>query len=75
MVGIGGPDGPPNIECVTNNNMENLADSDIENFNNVTAYLREIVIADEEGNCLYGNCVNAEVPSVTDSGSPTPLNA
>jgi hypothetical protein len=73
--GSANPDGPPNIERVMNNNMENLTDDVIEDFHNTTTYLRTLVIVDDNDHLMHGFRASAAETSVTHSGSPTSLSA
>ena len=52
--GSANPDGPPNIERVINNNMENLTDYVIEDFYYTTTYLRTLVNVDDNDDLMHG---------------------
>ena len=73
--GSANPDGPPKIERVMNNNMEDLTDDVIEDFYYTTTYLRALVIVDDNDDLMHGFRASAAETSVTHSGSPTSLSA
>ena len=73
--GSANPDGPPDIERVMNNNMENLTDDVIEDFYNITTYLRTLVIVNDNDDLMHGFRASAAEISVTHLGSPTSPSA